>query len=40
MSVQIQQKTEGLGQYRQELCFVANILGFIMINKNEQLPAN
>ena len=27
-------------KYTQELCFVANILGLIMINKNEQLPAN
>ena len=37
MYVQMQQKTGGLGQI---LCFVANILGLIMINKNKQLPAN
>ena len=35
-NVQMQWKTEGLGQ---ELCFVTNT-GLIMINKNEQLPAN
>ena len=26
-------------KYRQELCFVANILGLITLNKNKQLPA-
>ena len=26
-------------KYRQELCFVVNILGLIMINKNKQLHA-
>ena len=33
MYVQMQQKTEGLGKYRQELCFVSNISGLVMINK-------
>ena len=32
------ERLRGWDKYRQELCFVANILGLIMINKNEQLP--
>ena len=38
--VQMQQKLRDWDKHRQELCFVANILGLIMINKNEQLPVN
>ena len=37
MYVQMQQKTEGLGKYRQELCFVANVLGLIMIKKKRTI---
>ena len=32
--------TDHWDKYGQELCFVANVLGLIMIMKNEQLPAN
>ena len=40
MYVQMQQRLRDWDKYRQELCFVAKILGLIMTNKNEQLPAN
>ena len=33
------QRLRDWDKYSQELCFVANILGLIVINKNEQLPA-